>query len=352
MSLSTVRVRIALTLSCGAAVSLQGLEFNFTPSGVVPSEVMAAAVEAGNLWKGYFNDPITINIAIAYDSTSGVANTVPNLALFSYSSVTARLGTDARSTDDFSVVANLQPGSSAQFMVNRGFLVPEPSLRVDTGTTGNNAEVMVLNANAKALGLIAGDLTGIDATITLNSSFSYDYDRSNGIGLTQYDAVGIFAHEIGHAMGMYSRAELISTAGANTPDSSFYPAVADLLRFSAESIGSAGGYAGAGPGVFDVSADDRVKYFSVDGGATLITEFARGSNLSFGDGQQANHWRFSLIPAGIMDPTVAEGELLVISPIDVRFFDAIGFDPIPEAGTWAAGLTAVAALFGRRLKRA
>jgi hypothetical protein len=99
----------------------------------------------------------------------------------------------------------------------------------------------------------------------------------------------------------------------------------------------------------DQSADGRNKYFSLDGGLTLGPLFSDGQY--FGDARQASHWKDSL-GIGIMDPTVAPGELLAISQNDVRALDVIGWDiatPEPGAGgLLAAGLTVLAIRLRRR----
>lgn len=358
------RVTCLLALAGVGTVSVRGLDFNFIAPVDFPPPLLTAAVAAGNLWSGYFSDPVTINIQLAYGTPAGggIANTTAPRALFAYSTVTTALSNDRLTDDDFSAVANLQPGSSARFLINRTG-VAEPSLRMDTGTAGNsndqnNTSVLVYHATAKALGLRDANHVDVDGTLTLSKSIyeanGYDYDRSNGITVGQYDAIGTIAHEIGHVLGMFSTAELISTSGAFVTEESagLQPTVADLLRFSAESINPLGTFGGAGAniGVFDISADTRPKYFSVDGGTTPLTEFAQGSGAGFGDGQQANHWKDFVLPtpAGLMDPTIRAGELLNFSTVDFRFFDAIGFDPVPEAGTWAAGVGASLALWARR----
>ena len=66
-----------------------------------------------------------------------------------------------------------------------------------------------------------------------------------------------------------------------------------------------------------------------------IAPFSTGIN--HGDGYQASHWApFSGV--GIMQPTASQGQLLSITPTDIRAFDAIGWDrwrpslqPLPRA---------------------
>jgi hypothetical protein len=53
-----------------------------------------------------------------------------------------------------------------------------------------------------------------------------------------------------------------------------------------------------------------------------------------GDGRQASHWKDNLT-LGIMDPTLAPGELAVIRPLDLKAMDVIGYTPapVPEPGS-------------------
>lgn len=73
----------------------------------------------------------------------------------------------------------------------------------------------------------------------------------------------------------------------------------------------------------------------MDRGASFEGQFSEGEK--FGDGRQASHWKDNL-GIGILDPTAALGELLQISTMDIRAFDAIGWNvaaAIPEPETYA-----------------
>ena len=87
-----------------------------------------------------------------------------------------------------------------------------------------------------------------------------------------------------------------------------------------------------------MSADNRAKYFSLDGGTTLGPLFSNGTN--FGDGRQASHWKDSL-GIGIMDPTAATGELLAITQNDVVALDAIGWDAVVAPEPFTGGLLVI-----------
>ncbi len=340
------------------ATPASALTFNFTNGGGVPANFMAAAVAAGNLWSGYFNDPIQLNITLSY-GTSGVGNSTAGATAFAYATARQALINDVVSPADLSATSFLQASAPVQFLINR----TSGLLRIDAGTAGTSADnnnnlIVVHRALGKALGLIGGNDAGPDGTVEINSGLSYDVDRSDGIAISSYDLIGVIAHEIGHIMGFQSVSEGISF-GSITQESGAIPRLADLFRFSSESTNPAGSFSGsgAGPGVFDISADTRSKYFSIDGGTTAVAEFARGSDPTFsgfGDGQQANHWLNGVTPLGIMDPTIGPGELLSFTPADRQFFDVIGYNPVPETGTWASGIALAGGfwILRRRSRRA
>ena len=64
-------------------------------------------------------------------------------------------------------------------------------------------------------------------------------------------------------------------------------------------------------------------HFLVDGGITSLATFSTGVN--FGDGYENSHWK-DYMNFGIMDPTVAKGELLDITYLDLTAMDVIGWD--------------------------
>ena len=89
----------------------------------------------------------------------------------------------------------------------------------------------------------------------------------------------------------------------------------DLFRYSPESLEQ---------GAVDFTTGNiENKYFSIDGGETVIAPLSTGENT--GDGRQLSHWEDNL-GIGIMDPTFAPGELGEISDTDLLAFDVIGWD--------------------------
>jgi len=197
--------------------------------------------------------------------------------------------------------------------------------------------VGLTTANARALGL-PGGAPVIDAHLNLNSDFAFDSDPADGISAGQFDFMGVVTHELGHILGFVSSVDDLDQLGGLLPDSAFSSSLLDLFRFSSDSVT-------AGLGYSDFTADNRSKYFSVDGGQSVVAPFATG--VIHGDGQSTGHWQDGL-GIGLMDPTVASGELLTISEADMRAIDVLGYTLIPEPTGSSLLLVGMGLLLGRR----
>ena len=75
-------------------------------------------------------------------------------------------------------------------------------------------------------------------------------------------------------------------------------------------------------------------YFSIDGGATNLANFASGAYTDFnGDGYQASHWKNGS-GVGIMNPILGAGERKDISSLDLKAMDVIGWDIDTSGSDW------------------
>ena len=352
---------VRLGFSALALLSLTGtsraLTFNLTAAGGMDPLAIAGFQAAGARWSALFTDNVTININIGFTTLGAgiLAQASSTQADYTYTNVRTALITDANSATDTLAIANLpnnNGGTSFDAMMSRTSDNPNGagSTTPFRDTAGaNTTTVHMTNANAKALGLLAGNAAPSDASITFSDTFSWDFDSGDGITAGAFDFVGIAAHEIGHSLGFISGVDIadINAATFNSDQFTFVSTL-DLYRRSARSL------ANGGNNTIDWVADNTDKYFSLDGGTTNLGLFSNGKN--FGDGQQASHWKDNL-GLGVMDPTAGTGELLTITARDIQAFDAIGWTQsiggvAPEPGTLALALLGIPAIVARRRRRA
>lgn len=316
-----------------------GIIFNFTDNttGGMSSAALAAFNRAGTYYSSRLSDNITVNLDIRMVALGAgiLGEATPAGIAVNYAAFRSAVSAAANQTSaaDAAFAAGLPAGSSFSMYVNRtvensGSAAPY----VDNDTTANNSLVAMTRANAKALELIAGDATASDATIEFNSGFAWDFDPTDGIDSGKLDFTAVAAHEIGHALGFFSGVDQIdfnAKSGTYVDGLDFYVSPLDFTRFSADSQS-----AGAD---IDMTADTRSKYFSIDGGASVLVANAWSTGFNFGDGAQASHWKDGL-SLGLLDPTLGFGELGLLSTLDLTAFDVMGFEltstAVPEPGQY------------------
>ena len=294
-------------------------------------------------WSRVLKDNVTIELTVGFNSlgNSILGQTGSSEAFYRYGDVRDALAQDVTSAYDRQAVNNLPGGSDFGVLINRTANNPNgpgsEAPYVDNNGDDNNQYLYMSNAEAKALGIappgqsLPGCLGDCDGFIQFNSDFTFDFDPGNGIARNAIDFIGVAMHEIGHALGFLSGVDILDynappIAGPYEDIEFTYVSPLDLFRYSSESTAA---------GVIDWTADNRDKYFSLDGGITRGPLFANGVYHG-GEGDQASHWRDQM-GLGIMDPTVAYGERLVLRASDLIALDAIGWDvtlfAVPVPGT-------------------
>ncbi len=344
INLKSVKILILIGLLYLLSIPLFGLTFDLTDLtvGGQTTEQANGFIEAADFWSEALSDDVTLFIQTQFDSLPPniIGGASSTSADFSFTSVKSALSTDQSTENDAVAVNNLPSGSSINFRTQDSS--GTGTIILDNNNTTNNTTLSVNRANAKALGLIAGNDTTVDAFITFSDNFNFDFDSSDGIASGSIDFVGIAIHEIGHVLGFISGVDTVDTnPGSDLNDTSIFSPL-DLFRYSDDSIA-------LGSGVLDLAVGG-IPYLSIDGGNTNDALFSTGA--TFGDGQQASHFKDNL-DIGIMDPTFALGEFGDVTGLDYLAFDVIGWDitsaiPEPAETTLAFGLAIVLLRIGSK----
>ncbi|MEM8806319.1 MAG: NF038122 family metalloprotease [Cyanobacteria bacterium P01_G01_bin.38] len=296
-----------------------GLKFTFNALPGVPQAIIDGFVTAGNLWSAHFTDDVTVNIDIAFESLGSetLGDSISTQYNVPYRLGREKLIEDSTSFYDLLATNSLPDRDSIPILINyTAENTGQPIPYLDNDGSGNNANLRITSANAKAIGLSVEE-TYPDGLIRFNRDIRWDLNRSNGITPGATDFIGVAIHEIGHILGFDSQVDRLDTLAANgyapvVSEDHHKPTPFDLFRFSADSFAI---------GAIDLTADDRDKYFSFYRGENG-TPLSTGKYL--GNGDQASHWKD--ISIGIMDATLRTGTQSNITIFDRIAFDVIGWD--------------------------
>jgi hypothetical protein len=281
-----------------------GLNVIFNVSGSIPSGAAAALAECEAVIESNFSDPSTVVVSVSFQ------NLGPGVLGATSSSFTTNIWTDARvglqngADGDDTILSWLPAGTTIPVRYNEG-----------SDSVTNENRVFFTRANFKAT---LGSLTGSDATITINSGFSFDYNPSNGVSGTSFNDVMI--HEVGHAMGFVSGSDF------RTNDIE----ALDIFRFT-----RLDGTSDYNPDTFQEfqTTPRTVDQFNTDNANSDIIDAEY--RMSDGSPFQSSHFREQgncspTANIGLMDPSFNSGCSFVsrgyYTQADIDMFDAIGYD--------------------------
>ncbi len=338
---------LTLTLAAIGCSTLpaQAVNFNFTYGLGVTQQQKEATELAGNIWSDHLADPVTVNIHVEMINNSQLPTNVIGGAIpffkinHNYSDFYNKLQLDKTSTDDDNAVASLDSGVQWTAW--------------DSNSFDQFDQINMTRANAKAIGAISGNDSTLDALIVMNNlngtgtNWQYDY-LSSGVGSNQLDFTSVMIHEIGHSLGFvstvdsYTYAEYLDDGNDvdNTPGSNQggtngetdkfkdHWTTMDMFRYYTAQDGT------KQRGLwYGTDGTGWNQYLSIDGGTNSLAVLESGADtrINGASGFQASHY-LNTLNAGIMDPVLELDTRRYLDPngIDLRFFDAIGWDRTSE----------------------
>lgn len=378
----SVALAIALPATFVAALPVQALGFQFDFGANTSDEFQSATRAAADRWSSVLKDDVTVNLRFEYTDLSeagGVLGGVqPGKIKVKYEDYVDAAFNDALSSQDFAGISSLPLSAKGRETLQRfqagdisaskvelaskefAFLMDGQFAKgnaggnarrngskgtrpdfLDNNGNNNNKNVLLTRAQAKALNLLDNDKKGLDGLVKINSSAAWDFDRNDGTDSDRYDISSVLQHEIGHALGFVSGVDALDFLSSTSEPVDIekndfsYLTPLDFYRYSTES---------SELGVSDVTLGGSEKYFSLDGGESVMTDesgqrayFSTGSYGVDGDGYQGSHWKANSRPLGIMNPNLQLGQSIDISDLDLTMLDVVGWNTRdPDADRAAA----------------
>jgi hypothetical protein len=255
------------------------------------SAVESAVVQAARIYTGAFSNRAMLNIEVGLGEVGGTALGAGALGesessgyLMSYAAAAGALA-----NADAGLVQSGQMSATA--------------LQSLSGLRGES--FFVSSAEAKAIGLTNASAPGIDGYIGLSASPSMFFPAAGGsIKPTQYDAVGVAAHEISEVMGR------IGLEGATLGTHPDVYTLLDLFRYSAPHTPQTTSAAG---------------YFSMNNGVSSLELFNNAAN-----GGDAADWATAPANTGnAFDAFDTPGVTAQVTVADQLAVAVLGWRPAP-----------------------
>jgi len=221
--------------------------------------------------------------------------------------------------------------------------VADPAVNSNPGT--NTTHWWVTRGQEKLLGIngVAGDAgdaaSDPDTSVTLNSAFPFDFDRSDGITAGLTDAFGVIAHELTEvAMGrfMFGGGPFFDSSGNPTATNNY--SLMDLLHFVSAANGA------PGRAIFESGTNNVISFSGTQGDPNFNLALDNSGDIADPNTGASPRNAFADSASGVVN---------AITQTDLRIMDAIGWtrvhgldDHTQDAGTSAVLNDDVAGLSG------
>ena len=314
------------------------------------AQASAAFEQAAGFVESLFSDPVTVVVDAEISPLTagwlgGSSSVAYRLPMTQFTYVRGLLVSDAAA--DESIVARLPTPSQFKTI-----------LPTDSANPFSVAGLSLKRAQLLSLGVAPSSLSPgapsqydptvqRDMTITFNSGFTFDYDRTDGIAPGKTDFIGVAIHELAHGLGFGTEVDTVDTLlDQPTQSHALYPTPLDLFRLR------------PGDGQADFTNSPRVlatgstvsTQVIYDGGifdpaGFTLAGLTRGdipvsTGKAHGDGYQAGHWKEDQLTGryiGALDPSAAPGTQVAWTPADSRALGLVGWNVRPDTTSFISG---------------
>jgi PEP-CTERM motif len=216
-----------------------------------------------------------------------------------------------------------------------------------------NTSVVITSAEGRNLGFNTPGIILPNSNIGLATCCTGTYDSEIGLntsitsppnGLSgNYGLQAVANHEIDEALGIGGTGSTLGGSSLDGPVGDL-----DLYRYSAPGVRS----------YSNVQTTSPLSYFSINGGATVLSYFNQTQGADYGD------WLSNPIPSGyspqVQDAFGEPGTNPALGPNEITAFNAIGYDviahtaPVPEPTSMVlfGSVVLLAGIVGRRRLKA
>jgi hypothetical protein len=247
------------------------------------SAVEHAVISAAQIYTSHFSTHALLNIQVGLGEVAGSTLGASDLG----ESETLAYGVD------YATLTNTLAAADAG-LVSKG-LMAAGAVTAVSALAGST--MFVASAEAKALGLISPVSTAVDGYIGLANSSELAF--AGTIAGTQYDAVGVAAHEISEVMGR------LGIEGGTTSGS--YSTALDLFRYAA---------------AHQPALTPGAGYFSTNLGVTALNTFNNPTT-----GGDAADWATSSAPTDAYNAFGTPGVKMQVTATDLLAVAALGYHP-------------------------
>ena len=307
---------LALALSQPARKQAAVFDIVLKPGAALAANApaLAAFERAAQQWEAIIKDPIVVTLDVDFKdlmSATKIGTTAIVPLSGAFDGIRGLIVADATSDADNAIIASLPTAAQRVIALPAGFTV---------GT-----DIRLTKPNLKALGYPGlDDQFGVsDGTIQFNSTFSFDFDRSNGVTPGTSDLETVAAHEIGHALGFNSSVDIVDDLVSKNTTGAINLSVLDLVRFANTVAGNPGSTSQFTSFARELRPGTEVVFDDLSFERRMSTGFLTG------DFRQASHWKDDQLTGlliGLMDPTLPNGTFETITAADRRALDLIGYD--------------------------